>query len=191
MAGAVVEQTRLAREMRLPAPLGMGIRRAAPSDALAFAALMREPQVYANVFDLPHPTMEQWHAMLCKVTADDHFLCAVCDGKLLGWASLQVHAPARRRHAGVLGIAVAPDCWGRGVGTVLIDQLLVLADDWLNLQRVELSVFTGNERAVALYARFGFQIEGLQRGFAFQDGRFVDFHLMARLHPQPASIERS
>ncbi len=56
----------------------------------------------------------------------------------------------------------------------------------LNLQRLELEVYRDNERAVALYAKHGFEREGEMRAFAFRNGRFVDALMMARLR-LPAS----
>jgi L-phenylalanine/L-methionine N-acetyltransferase len=58
---------------------------------------------------------------------------------------------------------------------------LDLADDWLNLTRIELSVYTGNAAAVALYEKFGFEIEGTHRRYAFRDGAYVDAYSMARV----------
>jgi hypothetical protein len=52
---------------------------------------------------------------------------------------------------------------------------------WLNLTRIELSVFTDNESAIELYRKFGFEIEGTLRKYAFRDGKFVDAYAMARV----------
>ncbi len=38
--------------------------------------------------------------------------------------------------------------------------VLDIADNWLNLTRLELTVFADNERAVRLYTRTGFEVEG-------------------------------
>ena len=54
--------------------------------------------------------------------------------------------------------------------------------------RVELSVFTDNARAIALYQRCGFEIEGTLWAYALRDGRYADVLTMARLHPDPARI---
>jgi putative acetyltransferase len=56
-----------------------------------------------------------------------------------------------------------------------------LADGWLNVTRLELTVYTDNARAVALYKKFGFVLEGTHKRYALRDGRYVDAHCMARI----------
>ena len=70
---------------------------------------------------------------------------------------------------------------GRGVGTAMMAAALDLADNWLNLRRVELKVYADNARAIALYERFGFEREGRLRDYAWRAGAYVDSLAMARL----------
>ena len=46
-------------------------------------------------------------------------------------------------------MAVRDDWQGRGVGTALMEAALDLADNWLNLTRIELEVYTDNAAAIA------------------------------------------
>ena len=78
-------------------------------------------------------------------------------------------------------MAVRDDWQGTGVGTALMEAALDLADNWLNLTRVELTVYTDNEAGIALYRKFGFEIEGTHRRFAFRGGEYVDAYSMARI----------
>ena len=48
---------------------------------------------------------------------------------------------------------------------------LDLADNWLNPTRIELEVYTDNQTGIALYEKWGFEIEGTLRHFAFRGGR--------------------
>jgi putative acetyltransferase len=59
--------------------------------------------------------------------------------------------------------------------------VLEVADNWMNLHRVELTVFADNEAALALYRKFGFETEGRLRDYAIRDGVLVDAISMARL----------
>ena len=58
-----------------------------------------------------------------------------------------------------------------------------LADNWLNLTRLELEVYADNAAAIHLYERFGFTYEGTLRQHAFRDGEYVDSNMMGRLRP--------
>jgi putative acetyltransferase len=60
-----------------------------------------------------------------------------------------------------------------------------LVDGWLNVSRLELTVYTDNEPAIALYRKFGFEVEGTHKAYALRAGRYVDSLSMARLRPKP------
>lgn len=72
---------------------------------------------------------------------------------------------------------------GKGVGKALMSAGLDLADNLLNLSRLELEVYTDNEAGVRLYAGLGFELEGTLRQHAFRDGQYVDSYVMARFRP--------
>ncbi|MFO1270253.1 MAG: GNAT family N-acetyltransferase [Rubrivivax sp.] len=169
----------------------MTVRRATPKDAAAFVQTMGDPEVLPNLLQVPHTSEEIWQQRLAdNVTPGkaDIVLVAEREGRVVGNAGLHPFPNLRRRHAAGLGIAVAREAQGQGVGHVLMQALCDFADNWAQLLRIELTVFADNERAIRLYRRFGFEHEGTHRGYALRAGRFVDVHCMARLHPQPPSI---
>ena len=73
---------------------------------------------------------------------------------------------------------------GQGGGST-VGGALDVADNWMNLHRVELSVYADNEAAIGLYRKFGFETEGLFRDYAVRDGQWVDTLSMARLRNRP------
>jgi putative acetyltransferase len=79
------------------------------------------------------------------------------------------------------GVSVHPDYWNQGVGSALIGTVVDLADNWLNIERIELDVFFDNAAAIRVYEKFGFEIEGTKRKYAFREGEYVDTHVMARV----------
>ncbi len=110
-------------------------------------------------------------------------LVAEVDGLLVGQLSLHMEPNPRRKHVACIGMGVRDDWAGKGVGSALLGAALEMADNWLNLQRVELTVYTDNQGALALYRKFGFVEEGLARGYAFRQSEYVDALYMARIRP--------
>jgi RimJ/RimL family protein N-acetyltransferase len=51
----------------------------------------------------------------------------------------------------------------------------------IGIRRLELTVMTHNERAVGLYKKIGFEVEGLRKDSLYVDGRYVDEYSMAKL----------
>ena len=100
---------------------------------------------------------------------------------MVGELGLGVSTNPRTRHTGNIGMAVHDDWQGKGIGMALMEAALDLADNWLNLTRIELRVYTDNAAAIALYEKFEFEVEGTQRRLAFRDGEYIDAYSMARL----------
>jgi L-phenylalanine/L-methionine N-acetyltransferase len=168
------------------------LRSVTPDDAAAFARMLGEPEVMFNTLQGPYPTEQRWKARLTEPIApgsNDLSLVAERAGQVIGSAGLFSPGPnVRRRHVSWLGISVVTAAQGQGVGTALMRALCDYADRWGQILRIELTVFTDNARAIALYERFGFEREGIHRAYALRDGVYADVLSMARLHPQPPSI---
>lgn len=170
-------------------PPHLQLRRATPADAPEFARINSHPEVQPHLMQLPYGHVERWRQILTdndQPGRSDFVLVAERDGRVLGSAGLHPTGPAlRRRHAAMLGVSVAPEAQGQGVGRALMTALCDYADRWAQLLRLELTVYADNERAIRLYRSLGFEQEGLHRGYALRDGRYVDAFSMARWHPQP------
>lgn len=166
------------------------LRRARPSDGESFARLMSEHEVFRQLLQLPYPDAEIWRQRLgAQVQAPPNaelHLVAEVQGEVIASAGLHpVGAQLRRRHAMSLGMSVAVPWKRRGVGSALMAALCDYADNWAGALRVELGVYADNLPAQALYRKFGFEVEGVQRAYALRDGVYVDSIMMARLHPNP------
>jgi putative acetyltransferase len=157
------------------------IRHAEPGDYEALQEIYKQPNAFAGTLQLPFPSMEMWRRRLAEPPEGTYNLVAVVDGKVVGQLGLQTSPRPRRRHVGSFGIGVHDDWQGRGIGKALLKACVEMADNWLNLTRLELEVYTDNEAAVGLYKSYGFEIEGTKRQDAFRDGRYVDSYFMARL----------
>jgi L-phenylalanine/L-methionine N-acetyltransferase len=157
------------------------IRKVEPADAEALWKCYTAPQVVRNTLQLPYRSLEAVREHLTRNVDDAYTLVAVVDGEVVGTIGLHTTTRPRLRHKADIGMMVRDDWQGKGVGSAMMRAVVDLADKWLNLTRIELTVFTDNEPAIALYRKFGFQIEGTLRKFAFRDGEFVDAYTMARI----------
>lgn len=121
---------------------------------------------------------------ICTLTEYEHSLVAEVEEngvrRVVGEICLFISRNPRLRHSGSIGIMVHPDYQGKGVGKVLFEKILDLADNWLMLKRLELGVFTDNERAIKLYESMGFVIEGTKKYAAARNGEYADEYFMAR-----------
>ncbi len=73
------------------------------------------------------------------------------------------------------------NAWGHGLGKAITAYMLRYGFQWLNLNRIELSVLVTNERAIALYEKLGFATEGVKRQSQYKSGKYVDVCFMAIL----------
>lgn len=112
----------------------------------------------------------------------DYILVAELDHQVIGHVSLIMSNKPREKHAASLAIAVHPNSHGKGVGRKLLAEAINQADNWLNLLRIELEVYTDNEAGLALYKKFGFKAEGQKQSCSFKNGQFVDLLILARLN---------
>jgi len=157
------------------------IRTADPSDAEAMLKCYTAPLAARNTLQIPYRSLESVREQLTKSGAGDHLLVAEIEGEVVGVIGLHTSSRPRVNHKAEVGMMVHDDWKGKGVGAALMQAVIELADKWLNLTRIELTVFTDNESAIALYRKFGFEIEGTLRKYAFRDGEFVDAFAMARI----------
>jgi len=162
------------------------IRSAEPSDAPAVSALLGRIGTFEGTLQLPDVPVASRIEMLARYEPAGCKLVAIAEGEVIGMGGLHpVHPGLRRAHVRLLGIAIAPEWQGRGVGRRMMERLLAWADHWGGVLRIELNVHEDNDKAMALYRSLGFVQEGRHRGYALKDGRYVDAYTMARLHPDP------
>jgi putative acetyltransferase len=170
------------------------VRRPRPEDAAAIMATMGDRDVLPGLLQLPYPTEALWRKRIEEMpvgpTTGELFLVAELNGVVVGNAGVHPVAHVRRRHAAGIGMAVARSAQRQGVGHALLAALIEFADRWAQILRLELTVYTDNHAAIALYRKHGFVDEGIHRAYALRDGVYVDTLAMARLHPNPPALPR-
>lgn len=99
------------------------------------------------------------------------------NGEMACMFSLSCHPRRRLAHTGEIALSVRKKYWHIGVGSAIMEALIELAKE-ASLKNVELGVYADNERAIALYRRFGFEEIGRHRGKIYVDGEYYDEILM-------------
>ena len=102
------------------------------------------------------------------------------ENMLVGYASVIGGRLNRTKHKASVVTGIVQEYAGKGIGGRLFDTLVRWAKE-SPLRRLELTVMTQNARAIALYQKFGFKIEGTQKGSLMVDGALVDEYIMALL----------
>lgn len=167
---------------RKPPASGLVARAVRLSDAEEIAALLNLPGYRAGTLRPPHQSVEEVRKRMENPSPGSLSLVVTLDGKIVANGGMSRFA-GRRQHAANLGMGVHDDYVGRGIGSFLLAELIDAADNWHDIRRLELTVYTDNEPAIRLYRKFGFEEEGLLRNFAYRAGRYVDAYTMARLRP--------
>jgi len=103
-------------------------------------------------------------------------------GEFMGQIVIHVHE--RKNRDGTYGICLSPRFWNCGYGTEATAFVVDYAFRWISLQRLSLSVFACNERAVAVYEKAGFVIEGRKRACVWSNNRWEDVLFMGILRDE-------
>lgn len=107
---------------------------------------------------------------------DDLLLLARLDGEVVGWIS----AERQDDGAAELGMGIVEPHRGRGVGSALMDAVVAWAGEH-NVDTLVLRVFPHNDRALALYRKFGFvELEHKVGVWPRRNGDFWDLIFMQR-----------
>ena len=164
------------------------VRSIKPADADDVAAIYAHESVIANTGQIPHRDAAFWQNFYKSRDPGGVELVCEIEGRAVGHLGMILNHGPRRKHVASFGISVHPDFQGRGVGNALMTEMLNMADNWLNLLRVELMVASENQRAMKLYEKHGFVVEGEARFDMFRAGKYAHSTHMARLNPNQSGL---
>lgn len=161
------------------------IRLADPDDSEALMALQRRLDTQSTFMllepgereDTPDRLRERLQA---QGAAGGFDLVAAGPDTLAGWLSVEVLPYHRASRTGYVVMGVDAAAAGQGIGRALLAEAIAEARR-RGLRRLELTVMTDNLRAIDLYLRSGFQVEGRRRQALVRDGAMIDEFYLARL----------
>jgi diaminopimelate decarboxylase len=147
---------------QVTAPEGIMIRPARPRDAASFVELWQavvDEGRFVRSETVAHPTRVYRARFRRPWTDHDAQLVAVEGDRVVGHLYIQRERHPVTRHVATLGISVAPDRRGHGIGAALLDESIRWAKG-AGVEKIVLSVYPHNTAAISLYRRFGFVEEG-------------------------------
>jgi RimJ/RimL family protein N-acetyltransferase len=154
------------------------------ADADAIWEIIQDPEVIRFTFEpsteLTLERLRSWYGS--RATRPDRLDLAVTapdTGELLGEVVLHEWDAAAR--SCTFRTLIGPRGRGRGVGTEATRLVVGYAFEQLGLHRVQLEAYGHNHRALRVYEKVGFLVEGVRREVRVRDGEWVDEVLMAVL----------
>ena len=100
------------------------------------------------------------------------------DGEIVLVCDVRAAARKRVSHSAEVAISIKRSCWHIGVGSIAMQTMIDFARSTGELRQLSLEVREGNERAIALYRRFGFVEVGRHKGRIQIHGEYFDEILM-------------
>ena len=160
---------------------GITIRPARARDArsfLVFWAQIVEEGRNVRSERVSHP-LRVYRARFRRAWTDHEAqIVAVAGDRVVGHVYIQREHHPVTRHVATLGIAVAAEVRGRGIGSALLADAVGWARS-VGVEKIVLSVYAHNTAAIALYRKFGFVEEGRLARHSRKSYGYEDEILMA------------
>lgn len=123
---------------------------------------------------------EKW--IESHLTNSNHIiLVAEMSSKIVGLLDFSNGHRQRIAHTGEFGMSVEKTVRDQGVGSLLLKVLIDWADENSTIEKLGLNVHSNNERAIALYKKMGFEVEGVRkRDLKYGVDQYVDTVVMGR-----------
>ncbi|MDG0874942.1 GNAT family N-acetyltransferase [Paenibacillus thiaminolyticus] len=115
-----------------------------------------------------------------ELSARNIFLVAVVQNRIVGFSRCEGSQLKRFYHKVEFGVCVLNEFWGYGIGKNLLKQSIAWADS-TGITKITLNVLETNEKALALYKKLGFEIEGtLRNDKILSDSKYYNTIVMGR-----------
>lgn len=164
------------------------IRMIQESDAVSFMNLNmkldRETRFMMLEPDERSSDPDYYGRQISELLASKNSMIFVVDNgaELLGYIGLFGGRFRKILHSAHIVIGIINEYRGKGLGKALFETAEQWAKD-VGISRLELTVVTANEPAVALYKKRGFETEGLKKNSLLIDGEFADEYYMGKILP--------
>ena len=108
-----------------------------------------------------------------KSSETSNYFVVMKNSKIIGCIGFNGNTARKMKHYGTIGISVLKEYWGRGIATTLLEKLISWAKE-KGIKKINLDVFENNERAIKLYKKFGFKLEGCIEDGIFDGENYIN-----------------
>ena len=179
-------QIRLMEQLEINIPDGdlLLIREARIEDAknlLDFAETVSSESDFLTfgAGELDFSTEQEEAFIKMSTQAANHLLIlGLIDRNIVAMLSFAGGDRPRTRHSGEFSMSVRKSHWGFGIGGLMVDTLIKWARETGIVKKIDLCVRTDNHRAILLYERKNFVIEGHIRKELYLKGKYFDLYHM-------------
>jgi L-amino acid N-acyltransferase YncA len=139
--------------------------------------------IYKMGIDTGHATFEKivpdWKEWDARHLKHSRFVYEK-EGRVLGWTALSP-VSTREVYRGVAELSIYVDSGflGKGIGSLLMDQLLISSEQH-GIWTLFSSLFPENTHTLQLHEKFGFRIIGVRERIGLMDGRWRDTLILER-----------
>lgn len=127
-------------------------------------------------------TIEQEIDFIDSIVLSDYDQMILCvhEGKIVGNGQINFKNAFKIKHRVGISLAILKAYWGQGIGTLLIHEMLKIAQEH-TISQVELEYIEGNTRGKQLYEKFGFIETGRRpNAYRFKNGNAYDEIIMVK-----------
>jgi RimJ/RimL family protein N-acetyltransferase len=126
-------------------------------------------------------TDNQQKVFLEKLASDSSstIVLAEVDCRIVGFIGIINEGPNKKKFSRYVAMGLLNDFHGKKIGSLLMESCVEFCRKQ-NVKRIELTVVKDNQKAVNLYKKFGFEIEGIKKNSLYINDTFIDEYFMAR-----------
>ncbi len=115
-----------------------------------------------------------------KASSNSLMLLGIYKNDIAGILTLTGKIGIKMFHRSILGLAVKKRYWGIGIAHSLMEAAIIACAN-SPIIKLELEVVTTNHRAIALYKKFGFSIDGIIKYAKIYENKLYDHYIMSKL----------
>ena len=136
-------------------------------------------------------TMEDWESVTVeseekfihnvRESQNTLFIACYVDGAIAGNCDITFKTGSKTSHRATVGIALQKKYWNIGIGSAMFKELIKAAEQHNGTEIVDLEMIEGNNRAKALYEKFGFKIVSVKpKYFKLKNGAYQNLVYMQK-----------